>query len=77
MRTLRAPAVIQSTRRMSEAMSVQSPYMLPPGPERRASMLRMGIRPCPLDYTDDEWATIVANADATYTSDAPAENANR
>ncbi|MCF6379375.1 hypothetical protein L2K70_17325 [Nocardioides KLBMP 9356] len=48
--------------------------MLPPGPERRALMHRLGIKPCLLDYTDYEWTIIVANADATDTAAAPAES---
>ncbi|GAA1932039.1 hypothetical protein [Nocardioides hwasunensis] len=47
---------------MSESPSLQSPYLLPPGLQRRQMMQRMGIRPCSLDYDDAEWAAIEAEA---------------
>lgn len=35
-----------------------SPYLLPPGPDRRAMMAAMGITVCLLDYNDEEWADL-------------------
>lgn len=43
---------------MSTGETPASPYLLPPGPARRAMMRDMGIRACLLDYDDGEWATL-------------------
>ena len=46
----------------------QSPYLLAPGPERRALMRKHGIVVCLLDYDDEEWA---AMQEARTTAETP------